>query len=69
MKNFALAVLASATAAMNTERLDYVNYTARYNKVYGEVDEWKRRYEVWKYNTEQINEHNATESNFKLGHN
>ena len=71
MKTFALAALASASAAaaISADTLGYVQYTARYNKVYGEINEFKSRFENFKNNTKMIDEHNATESNFKLGHN
>ena len=69
MKSFAFAALAYAAAAIGTEELEFANYVARYNKVYEDMVEFAARFERFKYHNRLINEHNATDSNFKLGHN
>ena len=40
MKTFAYAILASTAVAISADTLEYVNYTARHNKVYDDVNEF-----------------------------
>ena len=69
MKSYALATLVSV-AAIGADELEFLNYTARYNKVYEEIEEFALRFERFSYWHNLINEHNATNSpNFTLGHN
>ena len=69
MKSYALAALVSVTAAIGVDELEFLNYAARYNKVYEEIEEFALRFERFTYWHKLISVHNATETNFTLGHN
>ena len=70
MKHFALSVLVAATAAIGTDELQFVNYAARFNKAYENVEEFTARSESFKHWDRIISEHNSTNgTNFTLGHN
>ena len=43
IKSLAIAALASATAAISADELEFLNYAARYNKVYEEIEEFAVR--------------------------
>ena len=62
MKSFAIAglIVVSAVNALNTSEFDFMNYLAKFNKVYSEVEEFHTR--LANYNTVDafIREHNAT---------
>ena len=66
MKYFALAALASSAVAFST---DFMNYAARFNKIYEDVEEFAVRLERFMHNHRVITEHNATKRNFTLGEN
>ena len=51
MKIFAYAALVSAAAAFNADMLGYIDYTARFSKLYYEVSEFLSRFENFKNNT------------------
>ena len=71
MKYFAIAAIASAAAAISAEEHEFLNYAARYNKVYEEIEEFALRLERFVHWDGLINEHNYSNEykNFKLGHN
>ena len=71
MKHFAIAALASAAAAISADELEFLNYAARFNKVYEEIEEFALRLKQFVRWDRIINDHNySNESeNFKLGHN
>ena len=70
MKTVAFAALVSATAAISADKLEFINYTARFNKVYEDVEEFVRRFERFMHWNRHINDHNNTNgANFQLGHN
>ena len=69
MKSFAFAALATAAAALSADELEFIDYAARFNKVYEDMPEFTARFERFIHNHRLINEHNATEANFTLGHN
>ena len=70
MKSFAFATLASVAAAVSSNELEFMNYVARFNKVYEDVDEFALRLERFAYNDMLISEHNKKHyKNFTLGHN
>ena len=70
MKYFAIAALASAAAAISADELNFLNYAARFNKVYEEIEEYALRLEQFIYWHKIINDHNATNGpSFELGHN
>ena len=58
MKSYAFAAVASATAAINTNELEFANYAARFNKVYEDVEEYAVRLERFIHHDKLINEHN-----------
>ena len=71
MQSIILAALASATAAISADELEFANYVARFNKVYEDIEEFAMRFENFLYWHRVINEHNYSNEykNFKLGHN
>ena len=76
MKSFAFAALASAAAAISEDELSFMNYAARFNKIYEDVEEFAVRLERFIHWHRIISEHNSTDGanglfhkNFKLGHN
>ena len=71
MQSIVIAALASVTAAISADELEFANYAARFNKVYEDIEEFTVRFERFLYWHRVINEHNySNESkNFKLGHN
>ena len=70
MKYFAIAALASVAAVISADELEFLNYVARYNKVYEEIEEFALRLERFIHWHRIINDHNATNGpSFTLGHN
>ena len=70
MQSIVLAALVSATAAISADELEFVNYIARFNKVYEDIEEFAMRFEQFAYWHKVINEHNSSNGpNFTLGHN
>ena len=79
MQSITFAALASVAAAISDFELEFANYAARFNKVYGDIEEFAMRFENFLYWHKVINEHNSTDEtnniwpfhhkNFKLGHN
>jgi hypothetical protein len=56
-------------AAFDAVMSSYLQYTNRFNKEYSSLEQLSERFELFKAADKLINEHNATESSFKLGHN
>ena len=71
MKPFAFAALASAATAISADELNFLNYAARFNKVYEEIEEFALRLEQFVRWDMIINDHNYSNDseNFILGHN
>ena len=70
MQSVTFAALVAAAAAISADELEFVNYAARFNKIYGDVVEYASRLERFTYWHGLINEHNSTNgANFHLGHN
>ena len=72
MKTFAfsLCALFGASSALNTVEFEYMNYLAKFNKMYNDVDVFRARMENFSKADAFIKEHNAsTESNYSVGHN
>ena len=74
MQSVAFAAIASTAAAISAnaisaDKLKFIKYAARFNKVYEDIEEFAVRLEQFAYHNRLISEHNATDSNFKLGHN
>ena len=70
MYSFAIAALVTATAAISADKLEFLNYASRYNKVYEEIEEFALRFEQFMLWERIINDHNATNgANYVLGHN
>ena len=66
---YAAALLAAAVSAINTDELDFMNYTSKFGKVYETVEEFIHRKEIFLAKNLLIKAHNSRPSNFKLGHN
>ena len=58
MQSFAFAALASAAAAISSDKLEFANYIARFNKVYEDIEEFTERLERFLYWHRVIDEHN-----------
>ena len=70
MKYFAIAALTSVAAAISADELNFLNFAARFNKVYEEIEEFALRLERFVHWDMIINDHNATNGpSFNLGHN
>ena len=71
MKSLAFAALAPAAAAISIDEREFANFTARFNKVYGDIKEFALRFENFIYWNKVIKEHNNTNSAniFTLNHN
>ena len=64
------AALASAAAAIRADELEFMNYSARFNKNFEDVEEFALRLERFTHWHRVITKHNATNGpNFVLGHN
>ena len=61
MKSFTFAALTSA-AALGADDLEFVNYIARYNKFYEDIEEFAVRFERFLYWHRVIGEHNNSNS-------
>ena len=69
MKTFALALTATAVTAFSDVEFKFMNYIAKFGKVMENLEEFETRLAHFIKAEEEITAHNATESNFKLGHN
>ena len=69
MKTFALALTATAVTAFSDIEFKFMNYIAKFGKVMENLEEFETRLAHFVKSEEEIMAHNATESNFKLGHN
>ena len=58
MKSFAFAALASAATAISADELEFLNYAARFNKVYEQIEEYALRLEQFTRWHKIINDHN-----------
>ena len=71
MQSVTFAAIAAAAVAISTDELEFANYAARFNKVYGDIKEFAMRFERFVYWHRVINKHNYSNDskNFTLGHN
>ena len=69
MKSFAFAAVAATASAMSSVEFEYMNYLAQFNKVYNDVENFNTRMAYFAKANDFIKEHNATESNYTVGHN
>ena len=69
MKTFALALTAAAVNAFSDVEFKFMNYIAKFGKVMENLEEFETRLAHFIKSETEIEAHNATESNFKLGHN
>ena len=70
MRTFILSAMAGTSfAAFDAVMSSYLQYANRFNKEYSSLEQLSERYELFQAADKLINEHNATESSFKLGHN
>ena len=58
MYSFTIAALVSAAAAISADELNFLNYAARYNKVYEEIEEFALRLKQFVVWDGIINDHN-----------
>jgi C1A family cysteine protease len=69
MKTFALALTATAVSAIGNMEFKFLNYIAKFGKVMENLEEFETRLAHFIKSDLEIEAHNATESNFSLGHN
>jgi C1A family cysteine protease len=71
MRTFAVATLAALVAATPMTDVEYrfINYVAKFGKSYGTQEEYAFRLEQFARIDAKIQESNAIEANFTLGHN
>ena len=70
MQSFALATLVTAAAAISADERNFMNYAAKFNKVYEDVEEFVARLERFVHWHRIITEHNGSNgANYTLGHN
>jgi len=69
MKTFALALTATAVTAFSDMEFKFMNYIAKFGKVMENLEEFETRLAHFIKTETEIAAHNATEANFKLGHN
>ena len=69
MKSFAFAAVAGMTAALEVHELEFMNYTAKFNKHYLQLELFEQRMSNFVRADKIIKEHNATEASYSLGHN
>ena len=64
-----LALIAAVSSALDLNDLEYMNYLSKFGKQYPNMEEFLLRKELFLAKSLIIAAHNATESNFTLGHN
>ena len=69
MKSFAFAALASVAVALSNDELEFIDYAARFNKVYEDVEEFAARFERFLVAHAFIKAHNASGDTHVAGHN
>ena len=69
MKSFAFAAVAGMAAALDVHELEFMNYTAMFNKHYLQLELFEKRMSNFARADKLIKEHNATEANYTLSHN
>ena len=69
MKSFAFAALASVAVALSNDELEFIDYAARFNKVYEDVEEFAARFERFLVAHAFIKTHNASGDTHVAGHN
>jgi len=68
-KTFALACLVASACAMSEIESAFLGYITQYGKSYSNLAEYEMRLRNFALKHVQIQEHNATESAYKVGHN
>ena len=69
MKSFVAAAFAAVAVADTLDVRDYLKYVAKFGKDYSTMEEFVERAKIYLENESLINEHNATNASFILGHN
>ena len=69
MKSFAAAITFGAVTAMNSMELKYMNHLAKFGRSLESVNEFATRLVYFSTLDQFIEDHNAGEHNFTLGHN
>ena len=63
------ALLATVATAAQSSRAKYVEHMIKFGKVHQTVEEFEKRHELYLQTDTFIEEHNATNSSYTLGHN
>ena len=71
MKSYASAALIGAASAISSDAMNYkfMQHIAIYGKSYITMDEFTARMELFAAVDAQIEEHNASDSSYRMGHN
>ena len=69
MKSFVLTTLAAACLALSEIESSFLSFISEYGRNYGSLEEYGLRLAQFVRTHREIEEHNAKESSFKLGHN
>jgi len=69
MKTFALACLVASACAMSQIESAFLEYISQHGKAYSNLAEYEMRLRNFAIKHAKIEEHNATESAYKVGHN
>lgn len=71
MKTFIAAALAAAVSAvpMTETEFKFINYVSQFGKSYATVEEYETRLEVFAAKEYEITQHNANNTQWKMGHN
>jgi len=65
----ALAIAAVANAVETENNFKFMQFVSKFAKNYDTVEEWMTRMKNWLETEKAIEEHNAKQSSYKLGHN
>jgi hypothetical protein len=69
MKSFIIATLVASTLALSEVESSFLSFISEYERNYGSLEEYGLRLAQFVRTHRAIEEHNASESSFKLGHN
>ena len=69
MKSYTLALLAASVSALSEIESAFLGYITQFGKSYQSVADYELRLREFAVKHAYIQEHNQTDSNYKLGHN
>ena len=69
MKSFAAAILIGATSAVSTVEIKFMKHLTKFGKTLESTEEFQQRLAYFNTLDQFIEEHNAGDHSFQLGHN